>query len=246
VTELRVRAIGPTLQLGALENFMLKHVLMFAVALFAAGAVSAQEAAKSLEVGKDYFLIDPAVPTDSDKVVVTEVFSYACPHCAHFQPYADQLKSQLPAGVEFNLLPAVFQPGWEPFARAFYTAKSLGLIDKTHQALFDAIHRDHQPLRTLEDLANLFYSNYGANAGSFVSTATSFVIEGELAHGSQLVHDYQVDATPTLIIDGKYRVVANSEKGIGFGEMVPVALQLVKQELATKKPAHDAPKKAKK
>ena len=136
---------------------------------------------------------------------------------------------------QFDLLPAVFQPGWEPFARAFYTAKSMGLVDKTHQALFDAIHRDHQPIRTIDDLANLFYANYGANGASFVSTATSFVVEGELAHGNELVHDYQVDATPTLIVDGKYRIVANSDKGVGFGDMVTTTLQLVKQEQARMK-----------
>jgi protein dithiol oxidoreductase (disulfide-forming) len=209
--------------------------VMLAAALFATGAMA--DEAKTLVEGKDYYKIDPPVASDPSKVVVTEVFSYACPHCAHFQPYVDQLKSQLPAGVEFNLLPAVFQPGWEPFARAFYTAKSMGLVDKTHQALFDAIHRDHKPIRTIDDLANLFYADYGANGASFVSTATSFVVEGEMAHGNELVHDYQVDATPTLIVDGKYRIVANSEQGVSFGDMVTTTLQLVKQEQAALKSA---------
>jgi len=223
---------------------MLKYAVILAAALFA-GAALADEA-KTLVEGKDYYKIDPPVASDPNKVIVSEVFSYACPHCAHFQPYIEQLKSQLPAGVEFELVPAVFQPGWEPFARAFYTAKSMGLVDKTHQALFDAIHRDHQPIRTIEDLANLFYANYGANAASFISTATSFVVEGELAHGNELVHDYQVDATPTLIVDGKYRIVANSDKGVGFGDMVTTTLQLVKQEEASLKSAGPAKKPNKK
>lgn len=226
---------------------MLKYAFTLLAALLAADGAFAQDVAKkALVEGTDYLLINPPVPETGDKVVVTEVFSYACPHCAHFQPYAEQLKSQLPAGAEFKLLPAVFQPPWEPFARAFYTAQSMGLLDKTHQALFDAIHRDHQPLRTVDDLANLFYSNYGANPGSFVSTASSFVVEGQLAHGNQLVHDYQVDATPTLIVDGKYRVTANSQTGIGFAEMVPIALELVQKELAEKKAAATPAKKPKK
>jgi thiol:disulfide interchange protein DsbA len=223
---------------------MLKYAVMLAAALFAGGAFA--DEAKTLVEGKDYYKIDPPVASDPNKVIVSEVFSYACPHCAHFQPYIEQLKSQLPAGVEFELVPAVFQPGWEPFARAFYTAKSMGLVDKTHQALFDAIHRDHKPIRTIEDLANLFYANYGANAASFISTATSFVVEGELAHGNELVHDYQVDATPTLIVDGKYRIVANSDKGVGFGDMVTTTLQLVKQEEAGLKSAGPAKKPNKK
>jgi len=214
---------------------MLKYLFTLLAVLSVAAGCSAQEsggsAKRTLQEGKDYLLINPPQAASGDKIVVTEVFSYACPHCAHFQPYAEELKSKLPKGAEFDLLPAVFQPAWEPFARAFYTAKALGLVDKTHQALFDAIHRDRQPLRSIDDLANLFYSGYGANPGNFLSTASSFVIEGQLAQGNQLVRDYQVDATPTLIIDGKYRVVASPDRGIGFADMVPIALQLVQQEL---------------
>ena len=220
---------------------MLKYLLVLAAGFAAISGCQAQDAAtaappkRQWEAGKDYQLINPAVPPAGDKVAVTEVFSYACPHCAHFQPYADEIKAKLPAGAQFELLPAVFNPAWEPYARAFYTAKSMGLLDKTHQALFDAVHRDHQPLHTIEDLANLFYANYGANPGSFLSTATSFVIEGEMAHGNQLVHDYGVDATPTLIVNGKYRVSMNAERGIGPPEAVQIAVDLAKQELAAKK-----------
>ena len=239
---------------------MLKTLSILLVGLFAVTACSANntpdpantatakaapDTAKAVPhqwiAGQDYFLINPPQPTAGDKVVVTEVFSYACPHCAHFQPYVAELKSKLPAGVTFDLLPAVFSAQWEPFARAYYTAKSMGLLDKTHQALFDALHRDHEPLATIQDLANLFYAKYGANPGEFLSTATSFVIEGELAQGNQKVHDYQVDATPTLIVDGKYRVTANSERGIGFEEMIQITLNLVQQELASKHGHHTEP-----
>jgi len=187
-------------------------------------------------VGQDYFLIEPAQPvTTGNKIEVLEIFSYACPHCAHFQPYAEELKSKLPANAQFGLLPAVFQPMWEPFARGFYAAKSLGLIEKTHQALFDALHRDHQPLHTLEDLANLFYAKYGADSGTFLSTATSFVVEGELERGNDLVRAYHIDGTPSIVINGKYRITAIPDRGIAFPEMVQLTLDLVKQETAAKK-----------
>ncbi|HSN00517.1 MAG TPA: thiol:disulfide interchange protein DsbA/DsbL [Rudaea sp.] len=221
---------------------MFKHALILLAGMILIGGCQAQgsaEAAKApakpaLVAGQDYLLITPPQAVTGDQVVVTEVFSYACPHCAEFQPYAGLLKSKLPKGAKFALLPAVFNAMWEPYARAFYTAQSMGLVDKTHQALFDAIHRDHEPLRTIQDLANLFYANYGASPGEFLSTATSFVVDGEMAQGNQKVRDWQVDATPTLIIDGKYRVTANAERGIGFQQMVQIALQLVDQELAAR------------
>ena len=227
---------------------MHKYLTILLVALFAtscsaedkpaaapAPAAPAAPTAKHWTEGQDYFLVQPPQAPAGDKIEVLEVFSYACPHCAHFQPYAEELKSKLPPEATFQLMPAIFQPGWEPFARAFYAAKSLGILDKTHQALFDAIHRDHQPLRTIDDLANTFYANYGVNAGNFLSTASSFVVEGELQSANQAVRAFGVDGTPSLIIDGKYRVTGNPERGIGFPEMLQITLDLVGKEVAAKK-----------
>jgi len=212
----------------------LQSLLLLLCGLLATAACSADTspsaAATTWTAGTDYTLIEPAQPTSTgDKIEVVEVFSYACPHCAHFQPYADELKSKLPANAQFVLIPAVFNPSWEPFARAFYTAQALGLVDKTHQALFDAMHRDHLPLGSLEALAN-FYAGYGASSGNFLSTASSFVIEAKMSHGADLIRGYGVEATPTLVVNGKYRVGANSQRNIGFPEMVQIALSLVRQE----------------
>ncbi|HEY2397192.1 MAG TPA: thiol:disulfide interchange protein DsbA/DsbL [Rudaea sp.] len=214
----------------------LPSVLLLLLGLFATAACSADTtspgttAARTWTAGTDYTLIEPPQPTSTgDKIEVVEVFSYACPHCAHFQPYADELKSKLPANAQFVLIPAVFNASWEPFARAFYTAQALGLVDKTHQALFDAIHRDHLPLGSLEALAN-FYAGYGATSGNFLSTANSFVIDAKMSHGADLLRAYGIEATPTLVVNGKYRVGANSQRNIGFVEMVQIALYLVQQE----------------
>ncbi len=190
---------------------------------------------RSWQLGADYFLIDPRVPTSTgDKVEVVEVFSYACPHCAHFQPTMEELKAKLPANAQIVLVPAVFNPQWEPFARAFYTARALGVLDKTHNALFEALHSQHQPLYSIDSLAN-FYSNYGVDPKSFMSTAGSFVVDSQIANGSNLVKSYGVGSTPTLVINGKYRVEMSTEHGIGPKEAVEIALMLVKQESAKTK-----------
>jgi thiol:disulfide interchange protein DsbA len=193
------------------------------------------DAAPKWEAGTAWQPIDPPQPTSTgSKIEVLEVFSYACPHCAHFQPYAEALKAKLPKNAEFVLMPADFQPRWVAFARGFYVAKDLGLLDKTHQALFDAIYRDRRPLNSLDDIAG-FYAGYGANKESFVSTMQSFVIDGRIAKIREMEAKYGVDQTPTLVVNGKYRIVANPDKGIGFDQMVEIALQLVKQESAAKK-----------
>jgi thiol:disulfide interchange protein DsbA len=207
-----------------------RTLILLAGLLSASFAVAADDAAPKWEAGTSYQVIDPPQPTTTgNKIEVLEVFSYACPHCAHFQPHADALKATLPKNAEFVLMPADFQPRWIAFARGFYVAKGLGLIDKTHQAMFDAIYRDNRTINTIEDIAD-FYAENGADKAGFLSTAQSFVIEGNLAQTREREMKYGIDSTPTLVINGKYRVTANAEQKIGFDEMVKIALFLVDQE----------------
>ncbi len=191
------------------------------------------------EAGKNYFLIDPPQPTASgDRIEVLEVFSYACVHCAHFQPYADEAKSKLPADAQFSYMPAIFNAQWEAFARAFYTAQSLGLLDKTHQAMFDAVHRDKRQFRSFDDIA-AFYGEHGADVEKFKKTAESFEVESKLARSRDLVPKFGVDGTPTIIINGKYRITGASAGG--YPQLVALIDTLVKKEQAAK--AAGKPKK---
>ncbi len=212
----------------------MRSLILIASLIAASVAFGAGTSAPKWEAGKSYIVIDPPQPTKTgNKIEVLEVFSYACPHCAHFQPYAEKLKASLSATAQFRLMPADFQPLWVLFARGFDVANGLGLVDKTHQAMFDAIYRDHQPMTSLDQIAD-FYAEHGADKATFLSTAQSFVIDGDLAQAHQMAVNYGIDSTPTLIINGKYRVVANSAEKIGFDEMVEIAQYLVAKEAAKK------------
>lgn len=214
--------------------------LLSASAAVAADAPAATAApatpATSWVEGTHYFLIDPPQPTASGKKVeVLEVFSYACPHCAHFQPYAEQLKQSLPDGAVFGYMPAVFNASWEPYARAYYTAESLGVVDQTHQALFDALHRDHLPMRTIEDLSS-FYAEHGVDKAKFIAASGSFEVESKLSRAQQIVKADGVDGTPSIVIDGKYR--ATGQSAGGYPQLIELVDWLVKKELDAKsKPA---------
>ncbi len=210
--------------------------------LFSAASVTAAEpAAKSTApdagkwvVGTNYFVIDPPQPVASgNKIEVLEVFSYACPHCAHFQPYAKQIKESLPDYAEYSYMPAIFNASWEPFARAFYTAQSLGVLAKTHDALFDALHQQHLPLRSIEDLST-FYAKYGIDPKAFLDASGSFEVESKLARSRTMVPKYGVDGTPSIVIDGKYRITVASAGG--YPQLIELVDWLVKKE-------HDAKKK---
>lgn len=221
---------------------MLKHLgVALAGLLFVSIAGAAQApatAATNWEAGKNYFVIDPPQPTASgDKIEVLEIFSYACPHCAHFQPYAEQLRQSLPAYAAFGYMPAVFNAQWEPYARAFYTAVSLGVFDKTHQALFDALHRDHIPLQTIDDLAG-FYAQHGVDKAKFLSESASFEVDSKLSRANEIVRKDGIDGTPSIVVNGKYRVTGASAGG--YPQLIEVVGWLVKKEHDAAKPGKPA------
>ena len=54
----------------------------------------------------------------------------------------------------------------------------------------------------------------------------------DMVNGNNLVKAYGVSSTPTLVVNGKYRVEMNAEKKIGPNEALEIALMLVKQEAA--------------
>jgi thiol:disulfide interchange protein DsbA len=206
------------------------------IATSAAFAADAPAAPATWEAGKNYFPVDPPQPTATgDKIEVLEVFSYACPHCAHFQPYAEQLKQSLPKGAVYSYMPAVFNPSWESYARAYYTAESLGVLDQTHQALFDALHKDHLPMRTIDELAS-FYAQHGVDKAKFLATSGSFEVESKLSRAAQIVKADGIDGTPSIVVNGKYRVTGASAGG--YPQLIELVDYLVKQELAANaKPA---------
>ena len=203
--------------------------LMLAL-LLSAPLASAQALPEKYQAGKHYFPIEPAQPTSSgSKVEVVEVFSYGCIHCAHFQPTVDAWKKSMPAGVSFSYMPAFFQPTFALFGRAYYTAEVLGVAEKAHADLFKALFVEQKPLHSLDDIAG-WYATYGVKADDFVKTATSFAVETKVNRANQMVKNYQVDGTPTMVVAGKYRITGASAEG--YDKVFDVVNFLVAKEMA--------------
>jgi thiol:disulfide interchange protein DsbA len=177
--------------------------------------MQAMPAMAGYDEGIEYISIKPPVATDnSSKVEVVEMFWYGCPHCYAFEPKLVAWLKHLPANVEFIRIPAIFpnHPLWELHARAYYTAELLGVLDKTHEALFDAIHKKRQSLFTEDALAN-FYAKYGVDKKLFKETMHSFGVQMKVDRAKELSRRYGIDGVPTLIINGKYRTYASITNG---------------------------------
>lgn len=193
---------------------------------------------QALVAGTDYEVIQGGQPYQplNGKIEVVEVFGYVCPACAQFEPLATAWEQKLPADVRFSYVPAPFGPQWIPYAKAFYVAESMGLVGKTHTALFKAIHIDQtlpgEGKAPDEAAVAAFYGKYGADPKQFLAAMHSFATDAKVNRGKQFMVRSGVGGTPTIVVDGKYRVLGKS-----YPDMLRITNQLIAQERAAQGPA---------
>lgn len=201
----------------------------------APAAASSRPTGPEPVAGTDYVLIEngqPFQPT-AGKIEVAEIFGYVCPACAAFQPLIGPWKAGLPSDVSFVYVPAMFGGTWDNYARAFYAAQSMGLQEKTHEAMYAAIHSEEtlkgeRGRDSVEDIA-AFYAKHGADAKQFTSTMSSFAVNAKTNAAKQFAQRSNITGTPSVIVNGKYLV-----KGKSFPDMLRIADHLIARERAAK------------
>lgn len=209
---------------------------------------AAEEAAAKappLVAGVDYADIPNGQPfeTTDGRIEVVEVFGYVCPFCAAVQPTVRAMKEKFPADVHMVYVPAAFGGPWDNYAKGYYAAEAMGLVDKTHDAMFRAIHIDktlkgERGMDTPEQIA-AFYAAYGADPKQFTSSMQSFAVATRINRGKQYIlnafSNGDQPSTPAFIVNGKYRV-----KGKSVDDVFRVLNQLIVAERAKKAAAAPA------
>lgn len=203
---------------------------LFAIAALAASAwlpVAAQTTAPV--EGLDYALIadgQPWQPLDG-KIEVVEVFSYGCVHCFHFQKLVDTWRATAPRDVRFTYLPAAFSAG-DNFARGFFVAQAQRIDARSHHAVFSAVHESSVLPRSGAsiDAIAAFYATQGARSQArFAEAMASPSTDEKLNAARAFAVRSGVEGTPTLIINGRYRVM-----GRRLEDILVIADQLIARE----------------
>jgi thiol:disulfide interchange protein DsbA len=181
---------------------MLRKLIAAAAAAvtLASGAAFAQ-----LQAGKDYSRLDPPQPTDAaDKVEVVEFFWYGCGHCYRLEPDLAKWTKSLPKDVTFKRIPAIPNEAWGQTAIIYYTLEAMGLLDKYHQKVFDAIHRDNVILSNRK-VRDDWLAKQGIDVAEFNKVEKSFSVQAKMSRARQLTAAYKISGVPTLVVNGKYQ-----------------------------------------
>jgi protein dithiol oxidoreductase (disulfide-forming) len=207
----------------------------------------AQENSGQFQAGQHYQVLDSAVPQDDNsKIEVTELFWYGCGHCYHFEPALKKWQKGMPADVAMKKIPAIWQPVMDVHARLFYVAEAMGVLDKMHTPIFNAIANQRKMFATREgrewqpDLPAIeaLFNENGTDGAKAAKLMNSFAITSKVKQGTAKQRAYQLSGTPEMVVAGKYRISTSLPglKGKSNGQelMLQVVDFLVAKERAAK------------
>ena len=185
--------------------------------------------AENYNEGVEYQRVTDQPTESADKIEVLEFFWYGCPHCFTFEPILKKWLETKPANVEFIRVPAVFRPEWKVHARSYYALQAMGLGEKYHLAIFNAMHKDKKTLYSETDMIDFLVSK-GVNKEEFKAAYNAFSVDGQVRKAIKKVQGYAIQGVPAMAVNGKYLISGKSAGS--YENMLKIVDDLVKQEAA--------------
>jgi thiol:disulfide interchange protein DsbA len=158
------------------------------------------------QMGQQFDQVAQQISTDQPaKIEVMELFWYGCPHCYHMEQPLDAWVKKLPADVYFKRMPALPNASWAPMAKAYFAMQELGVLDKLHSQLFDAIHKA-KTLNPADEAAAIDWvtKQGGLDKIKVEKAFKSFATNMQMNKAMQVFRSSGATGVPALIIDGKY------------------------------------------
>ena len=166
--------------------------------------VSLPALAAGLREGVDYKVLPiPQPVSQKDKVEVIEFFSYGCIHCFNLEPSVVTWQKKLPADVAFRQEQIVWDNNMEPLARLFASIRVSGQSSKLHEPAFFAVVKEKRNFAQ-PDVVKSWVKGQGVDSDKFMQIYQSFSVNGEVARAAKATRSYQIEATPTFVIAGRY------------------------------------------
>jgi thiol:disulfide interchange protein DsbA len=183
----------------------------------------------------------PQIPEGGGKIEVIEFFWYGCPHCYAVEPQVNAWLKNLPADVVFKRIPAFPSDQWGSTVPLYYTLEAMGLLDKYHQKVFDAMQKDGVNLGN-KRLREEWLGKNGIDVAKYNEMEKSFTVATKVARARTMTANYRVDSEPRFFVNGKY--YTSAELAGGHDKLFPVIDQLIVRARRENSTPMAAPKKS--
>jgi thiol:disulfide interchange protein DsbA len=190
--------------------------------------------AEAPKPGDQFDAVAQTISTDNAaKIEVMEIFWYGCSHCYSMEAPMNTWVKKLPNDVYFKRVPGLPNPSWAPMAKAFYAMETLGVGEKLHTKLFEAIHKS-KTLNPTDEKAAIEWvtAQSGLDKLKVDSAFKSFTINTSLNRAAIIFRNSGATGVPSLVIDGKY--ITSSTMAGGNDQALKVADYIIENVRADK------------
>jgi thiol:disulfide interchange protein DsbA len=204
-----------------------------ALLALAAGGVIAVCPAIAQQVpqpGSDYRLIQPQPVSASGRIEVLDFFYYGCGYCNELRPRLESWQKRKPEDVVFRHMPVLRRESWAPSAKLFFTLQAMN-AERLHGVAYASYHEDDLDMRQESVIAE-WASRQGLDAEKFMSIYRSDETRQKVERARKITADYEIQATPSLVVDGKYLIEGSTPKTIPLLDSV---IQLAREQRAANK-----------
>ncbi len=151
----------------------------------------------------------------ADKIEVTEIFMYSCPHCSDLEPFINTWAENKDPNIRFVRIPAMFNQLAALHAKLYYTEVFLAQTGKLkdqaafRNMVFEEYHRRGNRLTSQTAIQRLF-ARVGVSEDDFNRTWNSFEVDQALRRAREMAINYGVASVPMIVVNGKYTTDAGS------------------------------------
>ncbi len=182
-------------------SYWLKKISVLLFTIFAFATAHAQQGVTPL---------DPPQPVENDgKVEVLEFFAYGCIHCANLEPSLEAWAKKQPADVKVKRIPSPVAIMGIDSTVMYYSLEALGQIERLHPKIFEAAHIEKVTLGNPAVL-NKWLEKNGVDPKKYEEVQKSFSVVTKVNRARKMVEQYKIQATPTLIVNGRYSLEQGS------------------------------------
>ncbi|MBU2934439.1 thiol:disulfide interchange protein DsbA/DsbL [Vibrio cyclitrophicus 1F53] len=194
-------------------------------AFFSLIMLSLSAHAAKFNEGEHYKVLDLEA---SKKPMVTEFFSFYCPHCNSFEPIIQQLKQQLPKDAKLQKNHVSFMGGnmGLPMSKAYATMIALKVEDKMVPVMFNRIHNMNKPPRDEAELRQIFLDE-GVDEKKFDAAYNGFAVDSMVRRFDKAFKDSGLSGVPAVVVNNRYLIDAQGINSLDeYFELVNFLLKM--------------------
>lgn len=181
--------------------------LLFAVVALIMWPVAAQD----FKEGVHY---DVIAETATAKPEAIEFYSFYCPACFRYEPIAADLKAAYPDAFRKSHVPIGNDDFAKSLLRATVVAERMKVAEGFSAMYFRRQHVENNPVLKVQDLHDILRAQ-GVAADQIDKAMNSFMVKVAADRIEKEADKYDVRATPTFIVNGKYRI---NPQGLGSSQ----------------------------